>query len=167
MVSRKWVDWGMLWLLLSHVWLHDPMDCSPTGSTLHRILQARTLERVAISFSRGSSQPRDWTHVSCISCIVRCLLYHWATWEAPDWGIPLEHSQSRNILCHTLPLFFISWRLITLQYCSGFCHTLTWISHGFTCIPQPDPPYHFPLYPILKNMEPFTNLHVILAQGPC
>ena len=27
---------------------------------------------------------------------------------------------------------FISWRLITLQYCSGFCHTLTWISHGFT-----------------------------------
>ena len=37
---------------------------------------------------------------------------------------------------------FISWRLITLQYCSGFCHTLTWISHGFTCIPHPDPPSH-------------------------
>ena len=35
---------------------------------------------------------------------------------------------------------FISWRPITLQYCSGFCHTLTWISHGFTCIPHPDPP---------------------------
>ena len=34
---------------------------------------------------------------------------------------------------------FISWRLITLQYCSGFCHTLTWISHGFTCVPHPDP----------------------------
>ena len=32
------------------------------------------------------------------------------------------------------PIIFISWRLITLQYCSGFCHTLTWISHGFTCI---------------------------------
>ena len=31
---------------------------------------------------------------------------------------------------------FISWRLITLQYCSGFCHTLTWISHGFTCVPS-------------------------------
>ena len=31
-------------------------------------------------------------------------------------------------------LIFISWRLITLQYCSGFCHTLTWISHGFTCV---------------------------------
>ena len=32
---------------------------------------------------------------------------------------------------------FISWRLITLQYCSGFCHTLTSISHGFTCVPHP------------------------------
>ena len=30
------------------------------------------------------------------------------------------------------PFIFISWRLIALQYCSGFCHTLTWISHGFT-----------------------------------
>ena len=31
------------------------------------------------------------------------------------------------------PFIFTSWRLITLQYCSGFCHTLTWISHGFLC----------------------------------
>ena len=30
--------------------------------------------------------------------------------------------------------------LITLQYCSGFCHTLTWIGHGFTCVPHPEPP---------------------------
>ena len=43
---------------------------------------------------------------------------------------------------------FISCRLITLQYCSGLCHTLTWISRGFTCIPHPDPPSHLPLYPI-------------------
>ena len=43
---------------------------------------------------------------------------------------------------------FISWRLITLQYCSGFCHTLTWISHGFTCVPHPDPPSGLPPHPI-------------------
>ena len=43
---------------------------------------------------------------------------------------------------------FISWRLITLQYCSDFCHTLTWISHGFTCIPHPNPPSRLPLHPI-------------------
>ena len=43
---------------------------------------------------------------------------------------------------------FISWRLITSQHCSGFCHTLTWISHGVTCVPHPDPPSHLPLHPI-------------------
>ena len=43
---------------------------------------------------------------------------------------------------------FISWRLITLQHCSGFCHTLKWISHGFTCIPHPSPPTHLSLHPI-------------------
>ena len=36
----------------------------------------------------------------------------------------------------------ISWKLITLQYCSGLCHTLTWISLGYTCIPHPYPPSH-------------------------
>ena len=44
--------------------LCDPMDCSPPGSSVHGILQARILEWVAISFSRGSSQPRDRTQVS-------------------------------------------------------------------------------------------------------
>ena len=47
--------------------LCDLMDCSPPGSSVHGILQARILEWVAISFSRGLSQPRDWTWVSCIS----------------------------------------------------------------------------------------------------
>ena len=46
------------------------------------------------------------------------------------------------------PIICISWRLITLQYCSGFCCTLTWISHGFTCVPHPEPPSHLPLHPI-------------------
>ena len=42
---------------------------------------------------------------------------------------------------------FFNWRLITLQYCSGFCHTLTWISHGCTCVSHPEPPSHLPPYP--------------------
>ena len=49
---------------LSRVRLCDPMDCSLPGSSVYRIFQARGLEWVAISFSRGSSQPRDWTQVS-------------------------------------------------------------------------------------------------------
>ena len=47
--------------------LCDHMDCSPPGSSVHGILQARVLEWVAISFSRGSSWPRDRTQVSCIA----------------------------------------------------------------------------------------------------
>ena len=45
----------------------NPMDCSPPGSSIHGIFQARVLEWAAISFSRGSSQPRDRTQVSCIA----------------------------------------------------------------------------------------------------
>ena len=46
--------------------LCNPIDCSLPGSSVHRIFQARILEWVAISFSRGSSLPRDRTLVSCI-----------------------------------------------------------------------------------------------------
>ena len=52
---------------LSRVQLCDPVDCSPPGSSIHGILQARILEWVAISFSRGSSWPRNQTHVSRIA----------------------------------------------------------------------------------------------------
>ena len=47
--------------------LPDLMGCSPPGSSVHGILQARILEWVAIPFSRGSSQLRDQTWVSCIA----------------------------------------------------------------------------------------------------
>ena len=50
----------------------NPMDHNLPGFSVHGILQARILKWVAISFSRGSSQPRDWTRVSCIG---RCVLY--------------------------------------------------------------------------------------------
>jgi len=55
--------------------LWDPMDCNPPGSSVHGILQARTLEWVAISSSKGSSWPRDRT---CLFYIDRQILYHWA-----------------------------------------------------------------------------------------
>ena len=47
--------------------LCDPTDYSPPGSSVHGILQARILKWVAVPFSRGSSQPKDQTGVSCIS----------------------------------------------------------------------------------------------------
>ena len=58
------------------------MNCNLPGSSVHGILQARILEWVAISFSRGPSQPRDQTPISHISGIDRWILYLWGTWEA-------------------------------------------------------------------------------------
>ena len=63
--------------------LCDPMDYSSPDSSVYGTSQARILEWVTISFSRGSSQPRDWT---CIPCIRRQILCHWATREA-QWDI--------------------------------------------------------------------------------
>ena len=94
--------------------------CDPMDYAAHGILQARLQEWVAFPFSRGSSQHKDWTQVSCIAG----------------------------------RFFFVclfNWRLITLQYCSGFCHTLTWISHGCTCVPHPEPFSYLPPHPIPKG----------------
>ena len=59
--------------VLSRVRPYDPMNCGPPGFSVHRIIQARILDWVAISSSRGSSQSRDQT---CISCFGRQILYH-------------------------------------------------------------------------------------------
>ena len=70
----------------SHVWLFAtswtvaPLVTWTVGSSVHGASQARILEWVAISFSRGFSWPRDQTRVSCIG---RWILYHWATRAAP------------------------------------------------------------------------------------
>ena len=57
--------------------LCDPVDCSPPGSSVHVILQARTLEWAAMPSSRGSS------HVSWVSRIAGRFFTQWATWKAP------------------------------------------------------------------------------------
>ena len=62
--------------LQSCLTLCDPVDCSPPGSSIQGILQARILELVARPSSRGPSRPIDWTHVTYISHISRQVLYH-------------------------------------------------------------------------------------------
>ena len=53
----------------SYPTLCDSMDCSPPGSSVHGIFQARILEWAAISSSKGPSQPRDQTCLSCVTCV--------------------------------------------------------------------------------------------------
>ena len=66
---------------VSHSVTSDFLDCGPPHSSVHGILQARILEWVAISFSRGSSRPRDQTYVFWIAGVFS---YHLATREAPS-----------------------------------------------------------------------------------
>ena len=51
------------------LWPYDPMECNSPGSSVHGISQARILQWVTIPSFRGSSWPRGWTQVSCVSCI--------------------------------------------------------------------------------------------------
>ena len=71
--------------------LWDPMDYSPPGSSVHGILQARIMEWAAISISRGSSQPRDRTRFSGISCNGRWIFffffYYWEASKAQSISI--------------------------------------------------------------------------------
>ena len=64
--------------------LCNPIDCRPPDSSVHGIFWARILGWIAISLSKTSSWPSDRTCVSCISCVNMQILYHWATWEAPQ-----------------------------------------------------------------------------------
>ena len=92
------------------------MDCSLPGSSIYGILQARVLEWVAMPFSRGSSQPRDQTHVSCIG---RWILYHRATREAP---LPLLiFNTAARVLLLKHPLDHVPPLLKTLPDCPISC----------------------------------------------
>ena len=70
--------------------LCNPMDCSPPGSSVHGVLQARILEWIAMPSSKGSSRPRDQTGISYISCI----------WQVDS--LPLRHQRSQ--IFPSLPL---------------------------------------------------------------
>ena len=84
---QKWVKWSEVAQYCPT--LCDPIDCSLPGSSVHGILQARILEWVAISFSRGSSWPRYRTQVSCIAGRRFTV---WATREIPHHQTHLQLS---------------------------------------------------------------------------
>ena len=79
-----------------------PMDCNQAGSPVHGIFPAKILEKVAISSSRRSPQPRDKTHMFCVSCIGRQILHHWATWETV---CQLKKKKKRNFRCLNCKVF--------------------------------------------------------------
>ena len=93
--------------------LCDPMDCSLPGSSVHGILQARILQWVVMPSSRGTSQPRDQTHISYVSCFGR-------------WALPLEPPGKHLLFFGFMLFFFHSFSLF---------HSLTLYSIPLICLP--------------------------------
>ena len=108
----------------SYPTLCDPMNCSPAGSSDHEIFQAKLLEQVAISFSRGSSWPSDriWVY-SWVSCTGRQILYHWATWEAPRKKLKVKVTQSCPTLCK--PMDYVVHEMLQARI-------LEWVAFPFS-----------------------------------
>ena len=132
------------------------MGCSPTGSFVHGILQAKILECVAIPFSRGSSQPRDWTWVSCT---VGRFFAIWATGEAgikeagesylnasfPKWPRSSTTNSKGSVgSLHFKISLFIATRSENCPFTHSGGHLLSCLicSHGasFLDMKTPDPP---------------------------
>ena len=75
--------------------------------------------------------------------------HDWATNTFTSLKLPLTWEIFFSL--KKILFIYFNWRLITLQYCGGFCHTFTWISHGCTCVPHPEPHSHLPPHPISQG----------------
>ena len=142
MICKQPLEEGITWRLLVHACsiaplcsiahscptLCDPIDCSLPDSSVCKILQERKMERIAISYFMGSFQPRDWTLISCISCLAQQILYHWCHLENPepdrnnelsqteifswvaDGTRELEEERAMALLCIWQYLLTFSWK---------------------------------------------------------
>ena len=131
----------------------DPMDCSLPGSFVHGILQARILEWVAISFSRGSSRPRYQTRVSCIAGRFFTI---WAARKAhlcihvfilPKTPLlsRLPHNIEQSSMCYTVGPYWLS--ILNIDVYMSVSNSLT--------IPSSHPPHWQPLVHSLNPWDWF------------
>ena len=126
-------------------WLPHPCD-SPdknTGVSCHFLLQCRKVksESEVARLCPTLSDPMDSSPPgSSVHGIFQARVLEWVVIAFSEF-------------------IYFNWRLIILQYCSGFCHISTWISHGHTSVPHPEPPTH-------TNSLPIPSLWVIPVHQP-
>ena len=114
---------------------------SPPGSSVHGIFQARILEWVTISYSRGSLQPRDRNCISCFfcfSCLCRQILYHRATWlsiwqaKKPSWeSRPSQQPPEHNYLITCTHRLIITWGS-SPQFMQNISINFYWVINNLT-----------------------------------
>ena len=160
--------------MLSHfscVWLCDLMDCCQPGSSVQGILQARTLEWVAISFSRGSSQPTDQTCVSYLSCIGRQILYHWWHLGSPrtlemthhKWGPEKSCTVQFSSVSQACPTLCNPW---TAARQASLSITNSWSLLKLMSIESVKPSNHLILFgPLLLLPSIFPSIRVFSSES--
>ena len=106
-------------------------------------------EKIFLDLSNSGVELKITSKVSVFHPIVGIRLYRKA-WKIRIFQVP-ETLIRRSMVNTFFKLIYFNCKLITFQYCSGFCHTLTWISHGCTCVPHPETPSHLPPHPIPQD----------------
>ena len=97
--------------------LCDPVDCSLPGSSVHGVPQGNILELVSMSSSRGSYWPRDWTHVSCISCMGRQIFHYCPTWEAQYYNYVPSYVLPKSSVKYIMEEFQVIWIHLDINFC--------------------------------------------------
>ena len=110
------------------------IDCSTPGSSVQGMFQTTVLEWVAIPYSRGYSWPKDWTLVSCISCIDRWILCHCVTWEAQGMDDEILFNNKIFSLVDSWYLFLVCGYTKTILYfgvilCLMYLSLSIWVRH--------------------------------------
>ena len=120
----------------SYLTLCNPMGYSLLDSSVHGIVQARILEWVAISSSRGSSLPWDQTCISRVSCIGGWIVYHHATWEASASRLALTETTSNCGSLQTSDSVYLKFNLWPQQTLPSSAISPSPTSTGLTTVPE-------------------------------
>ena len=154
--------------IVCYPWLDSITDSMDINlGELQEIVRSREAWLAAV-YAKSQTWLSDWkttTHVSGVNpypllpdfwcLIIHCFLYFDSSFLIYFFSFKILFIFEN--LFYYFKFIYFNWRLIALQYCSGFCHTLTWISHGFTCVPHPEHPSH---------LLPIPSLRVFLVHQP-
>ena len=108
------------------------------GDCRHEIKRCLLLGRNVMTNLDSILKSRDITLLTKVH-LVKAMVFPVVMYGCESWTVKKDEHQKIDafVLFFIFPFLFISWRLITLQYCSGFCHILTWISHVFSILIPP------------------------------
>ena len=143
--------------------MSDSLDHNPQGSSVHETFQARILDWVPPSSSRGSSWPRDLIHTSCVSCIAGRHFTHWAIGEAPALGCCCSITKSCLTLCNLMDCSMPGFPV--LHYLPQFVQThVHWV--GDAIQPSHSLLPASPLASIFPSIRVFSNESALHIRWP-